>query len=44
MKEFLFSATKECVEHNNLTSTMKQGIIALLPEPGEDYNFIKCGL
>ncbi|OOO00291.1 MAG: hypothetical protein ATN35_08060 [Epulopiscium sp. Nele67-Bin004] len=41
IKELLFNAINECIDSNNLMSTMKQGIITLLPKPGKDKRYIE---
>lgn len=41
VKELLFKAISECINSNNLMSTMKQGIITLLPKPGKDKRYIE---
>lgn len=41
IKQMLFSVFNECIENNNLTTTMKQGVITLLPKPGKDKRYIE---
>lgn len=31
---------KECLEQKEMTTTMKQGIISLIPKPGKDAQFV----
>lgn len=40
IKDLLFYALKECIVNNDLMTTMKQGIITLLPKPGKDKRHI----
>ncbi len=36
LRELLFKAFFECIQDNCLSSTMKQGLITLIPKPGKD--------
>ncbi len=36
LRELLFKAFFECIQDNSLSSTMKQGLITLIPKPGKD--------
>lgn len=40
IKVMLFSALEECIENDDLMSTMKQGIIILLPKHGKHKRYI----
>lgn len=41
IKKPLFSVLKECIDRNEMTVTMKQGLIALIPKPGKDHSVIE---
>lgn len=40
IRELLFEALKECIRNNSLLTTMKQGIIILIPKPNKDKAII----
>ena len=40
IRSLLFNAIKECLEKKELTSTMKQGLITLIPKPGKDKRLL----
>lgn len=40
LRELLFQAFLECIQNNSLSSTMKQGLITLIPKPGKDARHI----
>ncbi len=40
LRELLFKAFFECIQDNYLSSTMKQGLITLIPKPGKDTRHI----
>lgn len=40
LRELLFHTFFECIQNNSLTSTMKQGLITLIPKPGKDARHI----
>lgn len=41
IKELLFNTINQCVDNNHWTSTMKQGRVTLLAEPGEDKSYVE---
>ncbi len=40
VRSLLFKALKECIEKKDLMSTMKQGLITLIPNPGKDKGIV----
>ena len=40
LRELLFQAFVECIQNTTLSSTMKQGLIILIPKPGKDTRHI----
>ena len=40
VRDLLFDALKECIEKKELMSTMKQGLITLIPKPGKDKRIL----
>uniref|UniRef100_A0A3B3DY82 Reverse transcriptase domain-containing protein n=1 Tax=Oryzias melastigma TaxID=30732 RepID=A0A3B3DY82_ORYME len=41
IKDLLFNALKECIQNNTLLTTMKQGVITLIPKPNKDKSVIE---
>lgn len=40
LKVLLFNALNECIMKGELMTSMKQGLITLIPKPGKDKRFI----
>lgn len=43
IKKFLYLALNECIEIEELTASMKQGLITLIPKVGKDKR-VFCGV
>lgn len=41
IKDMFFQVLKECINRNEMTTTMKQGLITLIPKPGKDHLIIE---
>jgi len=40
VRGLVFKAPKECIEEKELMSTMKHGLITLIPKPGKDKRIL----